>query len=170
MPEGLFRACLLVAGGVLAVGCAVAPPPPGQERDAVLARWGAPTARHVLPAGGERLEYASGPFGRTTWMIDLDAAGRVFGSRQVLDEAHFAELAESAARAPGLTRAELLRAIGTPGERHGAGLIGGEVWSWRYVTNDCLWFQVSIDLAADRVRSAGYGIDWQCDAGAADRS
>ncbi|MBL8343567.1 MAG: hypothetical protein JNL30_19010 [Rubrivivax sp.] len=164
-----LAAYLLAAGCAWTAGCAVAPPAPGQPRDALLARWGTPTARYALPAptGGERLEYASGPFGRTTWMVDLDAAGRVMAARQVLNEAHFAEFS---ARAQGINQAELLRTLGRPGERHGAGIVGGEIWSWRYPTNDCLWFQVSIDTAADRVRSAGYGIDWHCDAGSGDRS
>jgi hypothetical protein len=167
---GRVAAIALALAAVLFAGCAQTPPAAGEPRDAVLARWGTPTGRHALPAGGERLEYASGPFGRTTWMIDLDAAGRVTAARQVLNEAHFAEFSEAVARAPGMSRAELLRTLGTPGERRGAGLVGGEVWSWRYPTNDCLWFQVSIDTAADRVRSAGYGIDWTCDAGTGDRA
>jgi hypothetical protein len=133
----------------------------GQARDAAIARLGAPTARHALPAGGERLEYATGPFGRSTWMLDVDTGGRITTAKQVLNEANFADFQ---GRAPGLTRAELLRELGTPGERQGAGLRGGELWSWRYPTNDCLWFQVEIDTAADKVRAAGYNIDPRCDA------
>lgn len=141
------------------VGCAHEPPPAGTARADVLARWGAPTATYALPAGGERLEYATGPYGRTTWMIDVDATGRVLRARQVLDEAEFLQVQS----AVGLTRAELLRRLGTPGERKGGGWAGGEVWSWRYPTNDCLWFQSSI--AADgRVTGSSYGIDPACDA------
>lgn len=152
-----------VAGAIVfaLAGCAPVPPAPSQPREAVLAAWGPPTGRHALPGGGERLEYASGPFGRTTWMVDLDAAGRVSASTQVLNEAHFAEFQ---GRAPGMSRAELLRTLGRPGQVQGAGLRGGELWSWRYPTNDCLWFQVTLDTAADRVRDAGYGIDPRCDA------
>ena len=154
--------------GVLATtGCGTPPVQVGLAREAVLAGWGLPTARYAMAAGAERLEYATGPFGRTTWMIDIDAGGRVSAAQQVLNESHFAAFQ---ARAPGLSRAELLRTLGTPGERHGAGLIGGEVWSWRYPTNDCLWFQVGIDTDADKVRDAGYGIDWRCDARSNDRS
>ncbi len=162
------RVALPVALVALAsAACAPVPPAPGEARDAVVARWGAPTARYTLPAG-ERLEYATGPFGRTTWMIDLDAGGRVTGARQVLNEAHFAAFQ---ARAPGMSRDELLRTLGTPGERQRVGWRNDEVWSWRYPTNDCLWFQVTIDLAANTVRDAGYGIDWTCDKPtAADRS
>ncbi|MFN7724688.1 MAG: hypothetical protein ACK5QH_06415 [Rubrivivax sp.] len=153
----------------LAVLSACATPPAwvGQTETQVLARWGAPTARYTLtaptagaPPAVQRLEYASGPYGRTTWMLDLDASGRVVAARQVLDEA---ALAAFQATAPGLGREALLRALGTPGERRHGGWAGGQVWSWRYPTNDCLWFQVS--LGDDGlVRSASFGTDPRCDA------
>jgi hypothetical protein len=140
------------------VSCATVPPQPGTPQAEVLARWGPPTGHYPLPAGGERLEYATGPYGRTTWMIDLDRAGRVAQSRQVLGEAEFLQVQS----APALTRDELLRWLGRPGERHGGGRAGGEVWSWRYPTNDCLWFQVSV--ADDgRVGGSGYFVDPRCD-------
>ena len=160
----LFSALL---SALLGAACSVPTVTPGEAREALLARWGQPTARYALPAGAERLEYATGPYGRMTWMIDLDARGRVVASSQVLNEAHFADFQ---GRAPGMSQGALLRELGTPGQRQHAGLMGGELWSWRYPTNDCLWFQVSIDIAADKVRAAGYGIDWTCDARSADRN
>ena len=158
---------LLAAASTTAIvaACAVPTVQPAQPRDEVLRSWGAPTARYALPEGGERIEYATGPFGRTTWMIDFDAAGRARGARQVLGEPQFAEFMP---RAPGLTREQLLQELGTPGERKGGGRQGGELWSWRYPTNDCLWFQVALGDDA-RVRSAGYGIDPACD-GVTDRT
>lgn len=150
-------AALAVLGALVA--CATPLPQPGQPRDAVLQAFGAPTARYAMPEGAERLEYASGPFGRVTWMVDLDREGRVRATTQVLNEAHFADFM---VRAPGMSREQLLREIGTPGERKHGGYQGGQVWSWRYPTNDCLWFQVSIGDDAV-VRSAGYAIDPRCD-------
>ena len=153
---------LLALALTLFTGCAAfAPPPaPGQSEAEVLQRLGAPTARYTLPAGATRLEFASGPYGRTTWMVDIDTAGRVTAARQVLNEAN---LADFQARAPGMSRDELLRTLGRPGERRHGGWQGGEVWSWRYPTNDCLWFQVSIG-ADGVVRDGAYGIDPRCDA------
>jgi hypothetical protein len=140
-------------------GCAnLAPPPPGSSQAELLQRWGSPTARYGLPDGATRLEYASGPYGRTTWMVDVDRDGRVLQSRQVLNEAEFLRVQSDTT----LTREGLLRWLGTPGERRHGGWQGGEVWSWRYPTNDCLWFQSSI--AADgRVTGSAYGIDPRCD-------
>ena len=156
-----------VAVAVLTAACAMPTVSAGEAREGVLSRWGAPTARYAMSGGAERLEYATGPFGRMTWMIDIDAGGRVTASSQVLNEAHFADFQ---GRAPGMSRAALLRELGRPGEVMGAGLRGGELWSWRYPTNDSLWFQVEIDTAADKVRAGGYGIDWVCDARTGERN
>ena len=145
--------------------CAPLAPAPGSDAGAVRASWGEPTARYALDDGGTRLEYASGPFGRTTWMIDVDRAGRVVTSRQVLNEAEFARLQADGA----MPRAELLRRLGTPGERKALGWVGGEGWSWRYPTNDCLWFQVTLDRAGV-VNGSGYGIDPACDRPSNDRT
>jgi hypothetical protein len=143
--------------------CAAFGPPTlneGEPEAAVLARLGTPTGRHTLPAGGTRLEYATGPMGRHTWMVDLGANGTVRSWHQALEEPR---LHEFQARAPGLSIDELLRTLGRPAERQKLGWVRGEVWSWRYPTNDCLWYQVSI--GEDRiVRDAGFGIDPRCDA------
>ncbi len=170
---------------LLLVGCAHQSPPPGQSREQVLQKWGRPTATYdlkgstatdlaispankpgmgptvVAGSGSERLEYATGPFGRTTWMIDLDADGRVVAAQQVLNEARFIEVQQTV----GLRSDGLLRLIGTPGERRAGGLAGGQVWSWRYPNNDCLWFQASV-ADSGYVTSAGYGGDPLCDRGA----
>lgn len=155
-------AALLLAPMVLTSGCAVAPPAPGMPRAEVQRLWGAPTGEHILPDGGHRLEYASGPYGRTTWMVDLDAAGRVQQARQVLNEAEF----QAVMSTPNLRRAEVLRRLGAPGEVRGYGWRredrGNQIWSWRYPTNDCLWFELTV--AADgRVTGGGYGVDPACD-------
>lgn len=150
-------AALLLAGG-----CAVAPPTPGTIRAEVLRTWGLPTGEHALPDGGQRLEYASGPYGRTTWMVDLGADGRVLQARQVLNEAEF----QAVMSTPQLRRGEVLRRLGAPGEVRGYGWRredqGNQIWSWRYPTNDCLWFQISLD-SSGRVTGGGYGVDPACD-------
>lgn len=165
LPSMKRHAFLAVCAAVLAAGCAAfgAPPQPGQNETQVQQRLGTPTGRYTLDGGATRLEFATGPFGRETWMVDLDRTGRVTTATQVLEAGY---LAAFQARAPGMGRDELLRTLGRPGERRGA-RGGGETWSWRYVTNDCLWFQVS--LGADgRVKDGAFGIDPACDA-ASDR-
>jgi hypothetical protein len=149
----------LLGSLALLAACMTPPPPPGTPREAVLQTWGAPTARYALPDGGERLEYATGPFGRTTWMIDLDAAGRARGAAQVLNEMHFLDLM---ARAPGMTREQVLLELGRPGETQAVGWRGDTLWSWRYPTNDCLLFQFQFDREG-KATSAGYNVDRRCD-------
>ena len=141
----------------LCMAC-TSPPAVNAPVTEVLKTWGRPTAIYALQPAGQRLEYASGPFGRTTWMVDVDAAGRVSQARQVLSEAEFFKLQS----APGLVRDDVLRWIGAPGEWRGA-RGGGQTWSWRYPTHDCLWFQLSLDPQG-LVQGSGFFVDPVCDA------
>ncbi len=150
---------LLPALALWLSGCVVTPPGMGSTEVEVLQRWGQPTARYPLGSGGLRLEYATGPFGRSTWMLDLDAGGRLVGAEQVLTDS---SLQAFQARAPGMPRDELLRTLGTPGDRRGGGRQGGEIWSWRYETNECFWFRVSIGDDG-LVRDGGFYPDFGCD-------
>lgn len=164
MPAAPPRTRRLAAWGLLGAltllaACTTPLPAPGTPREAVLQAWGVPTGRYALPDGGERLEYAAGPFGRTTWMIDLDAAGRARSTTQVLNETHFVDLM---ARAPGMTREQVLLELGRPGETQVVGWQGSTLWSWRYPTNDCLLFQVQFDRDG-KATSAGYNVDRRCD-------
>jgi hypothetical protein len=154
---------LLTAGAVaLLTGCVALQGPRlarGQTEAELVAQLGPPTGRYAMPDGVQRLEWATGPLGRHTWMVDIGRDGRSVWFDQVLNTAH---LADFAARAPGMDVPQLLRELGRPAERRPGGLAGGEVWSWRYPTNDCLWWQVSIGRDG-RVTSAGQGIDPLCD-------
>jgi hypothetical protein len=152
------RRFLPLAAALLLGACAVVPPQPGTTGADVLRTWGQPTAHHALADGSDRLEYATGPYGRTTWMVDLDATGRVKQARQVLNEAEF----EAVMATAGLRRGGVLRRLGAPGERRPLGWLGGEVWSWRYPTNDCLWFEISLSTDG-QVTGAGYAVDPRCD-------
>ncbi|HQY08456.1 MAG TPA: hypothetical protein PK797_07085, partial [Burkholderiaceae bacterium] len=59
---------------VTLTGCAGYSPAalqPGQTAEQVRALMGPPTGEHGLPGGGIRLEYARGPAGLQTFMVDL---------------------------------------------------------------------------------------------------
>ncbi len=131
--------CWVLLPALLAGGCALAPPLQGETRAELLQRWGPPSAVHRLAGGGERLEYATGPYGRTTWMIDLDsrAGARVVAARQVLVPAVMLGVPA------GLSRDALRAELGRPAEVQGLWR-GGELWSWRYENNDCLWFRATL--------------------------
>lgn len=134
---------------------------PGQSERDVVAQLGMPTARYAMDQGVTRLEFATGPWGKHTWMVDVDASGRTVRNEQVLTLANLTEFQQ---RGPGMSRDELLRSLGRPAERRPGGLMGGELWSWRYATNECLWFQVSLS-DEQRVTAGSFGIDWSCDHG-----
>lgn len=101
--------CVLVAFGLLA-GCATPDSiKPGESEVDVRARFGRPDSEFVLPEGGRRLEYNRGEFMQRSWMVDIDARGRVEQIDQVRDEDHFARLK------PGVDdQATTRRALGTP--------------------------------------------------------
>ena len=110
----------------------------GQAEPEVLAAMGAPTGRYPLADGAQRLEFAQGPFGVRTWMVDLDAQGKVLKIRQVMDSYYFDQVQD------GMSRDALLRLLGRPASRHGEWQ-NRETWSWRYDNTDCLWVRVTLD-------------------------
>jgi len=131
----------------------------GQGEDEVLRQLGPPTGRYALANGTARLEFARGPFGKVTYMVDLDAQGRVLQWQQVLTEENFNRVLA------GEPREQLLRELGRPSQTRPGGWQGGQVWSWRYDPQwICQWFQVSLDDAGV-VASTAYATDPHCDPG-----
>jgi hypothetical protein len=146
---------------VTLTGCAGYSPAslqPGQTAEQVRAVMGPPTGEHALPDGGRRLEYARGPAGLQTYMVDLDAQGRMTGWTQVLNDAAFARIQ------PGWSREQLQREFGRPAQEQVFGRLGQRVWSYRYDSWDCSWLQVSLDLRSDAVVDVGRGPDPRCQA------
>jgi len=130
---------------------------PGQTEADVVKVMGPPTGRYTMPGGTQRLEFARGPYGRHTYMVDLDGQGRVAQVDQVLGPRYFDSVI------PGKTTSDdVLRTIGRPSERAGA-MRNGQIWSWRYANNDCLWWQAQFDSQGVLVQ-AGYGPERGCDA------
>lgn len=154
----------VIVAAALAAGCAGGigsynPPPSvvGLDAAALEARMGPATGRHALPDGGTRLEFARGPYGLHTWMVDLDPQGRAVRAEQVLTVANFQQVRE------GDRREDVLRRLGRPSEVRPGGWQGGETWSWRYdADHNCLWFEVS--MKDGTVRGMGQAIDPRCDA------
>jgi hypothetical protein len=130
--------------------------PPGAGLGEVLARMGPATARHALGDGRQRLEFARGPQGLHTYMLDFDAEGRLLRSEQVLTERHFLELR------PGMTAEEVRLRIGTPSSVRTLPRQRHQLWSYRYETPFCVWFQVSID-SDGRVAELGHNLDPRCE-------
>ena len=122
-------------------GCAIPQPgrvQAGQAEPELLAAMGKPTGRYPLADGAQRLEFAQGPLGVRTWMVDLDAQGKVVKIRQVMDSYYFDQVQD------GMSRDALLRLLGRPASRQGEWQ-NRETWSWRYDNTDCLWLRVTLD-------------------------
>lgn len=128
----------------------------GQTEAELVADMGPATGRYPLPQGGQRLEFARGPYGKHTFMVELGADGLVRRWEQVLSEAQFNQIV------PGMTTDELRFRIGRPGEVSGIWR-GASVWSWRYETPFCQWFRVTVEPDGHHVRDAGYGPDPLCE-------
>ena len=144
---------------VLAAGCAVVGPaalPPGADEASVRATMGLPTAVHAIADGARRLEYASGPFGHSTYMFDFDASGVPLRAGNVLTEANFASIQ------PGLDRAGLRERLGPPSRIWSVRYRNQTVWSYRYVNPFCKLFHVGI-TPQGRVEDTSYGPDPLCD-------
>lgn len=159
LPAAIARA-MGVAASFWLVACATLEPAStlavGQTEAQVQQAMGAATGRYALPSGVTRLEFARGPAGRTTWMVDLDASGRVTAFEQVLHEASFLRATA------GMSTDELLRLFGRPAHR---AIDQGrrETWYWRYPTNDCLWFNVTFSPEGRTLAGGGYMTDPSCD-------
>ena len=146
---------------LVASGCATFAPaalPPGTPLADARAVLGGPTGEYRLSDGGTRLEFSRGAFGRQAWMLDFDAGGRLVHTEQVLDEAHFADIAA------GMTSLDVRMRLGRPSHVFNVGWQRLTVWNYRWWAGDCVWFQVSISQASDQVTEAGYGTDPACDA------
>lgn len=127
MPK--FATFSIVAVTLALSGCSAllpTPPVPGDTQEAVIAKFGRPSAIHRLP-DGSRLEFATGPMGQNTWMATMGADGRLRSFEQVLTSDKFATIAIGKA-----TRDEVLRTLGRPAERSRIALRDYEVWSYRY--------------------------------------
>lgn len=158
-PWAVLGAALTGAVTLFLAGCAALEYPlaqPGQTEAQAVAGIGPLTARYALPAGRERLEFAKGPYGRYTWMVDLDAQGRVASVQQVLAPAQFAQVRD------GMPQDELLRLLGTPADRAAEGH-QRLTWSWRYATNDCLWVRVTLGADGRVIGGAATMTDPRCD-------
>lgn len=128
---------------------------PGTPKDQVLERLGQPTRVVAIP-GGERLQYSVQPFGPFAWMVDLDAAGRVRGVRQVLQAVEFHRIE------PGQwTLGDVQREFGPPARIDGISPWGGPVltYRWRDVDRSDMFWWVFLDQAGV-VRRSHQGMDY----------
>ena len=138
---------------LLAAGCATGVQP-GMSREQVLASYGTPTRTVPLPSG-TRLQYSAQPAGQWAIMVDLDAAGKVVGSRQVLNPQDFSRIEVGK-----WTRADVEREFGPPAKVDGVASWSGDIMTYRWRDGDQdMFFFVYLD-AAKVVQRVGQGMEF----------
>jgi hypothetical protein len=142
---------------LLLSGCAVQQVLPGTPRAEVLAKYGQPS-REVPISTGSRLQYSYQPSGQQAVMVDLDAAGRVVSSRQVLQSAEFARIVINQWR-----RADVEREFGPSATIDRVANWPGDImtYNWKDASQD-MYFYVYLD-SANIVQKTGQGMDFRKD-------
>ncbi len=115
---------------------------PGVSTEAEVRSTMGPPALEFDSADGRRLAYPRGPLGTQTFMADVGTDGVLLGVRQVLNDEVFRQIHA------GMTRDEVLRTIGPPGETMGFKLSGNVAWDYRYV--DTWGYQAIFSVTFDR--------------------
>ncbi|MGE4240271.1 hypothetical protein [Ramlibacter sp.] len=115
----------------------------GTPRADVVARAGQPTRLVALPNGLQRLQYSMQPLGHHVFMVDVDAAGRVVRSRQVMTPEEFQRIE------PGKwLRADVEREFGPPAQVDAVTSFRGTVMTYRWKQgNDPMFYWVYVDPA-----------------------
>ncbi|HNJ76600.1 MAG TPA: hypothetical protein PLE72_07520 [Azospira sp.] len=139
----LLAGCAGYGGADLVAGVA-------READVRLA-MGVPAMQWTLPGGGRQLAYPRGPAGYETFMVHLDAAGRLERIENVLDMTHFARIQ------PDMTQEEVLQLLGPSQPQWTAYFKARDelVWEWRYCDSwrEAARFDVLFDATKKTVRS-----------------
>ncbi|MFN6992708.1 MAG: outer membrane protein assembly factor BamE [Aquincola tertiaricarbonis] len=129
---------------------------PGDSIDTAVRQMGQPTGEYPRADGSRRLEFARGPYGKHTYMLDFDAQGRLLQSSQVLTETTFASVQA------GMTADQVRQTLGRPARVWGVRYHNQTVWSYRYDTPFCQLFHVGI-TPSGVVEDTSFGPDPACD-------
>ncbi|MCP5268333.1 MAG: hypothetical protein H6943_04735 [Zoogloeaceae bacterium] len=139
----LLSACASYSGQGLESGIAT-------EAEVVQV-MGAPAMTWKLASGGKQLAYPRGPAGFQTYMVFIDAAGKLERKVNVMNMETFAKVQS------GMTQAQVLQLLGPPQPEWTAYFKARDelVWEWRYCDswNSAARFDVLFDGTSKLVRS-----------------
>jgi hypothetical protein len=136
-------------------GCAVVQVKPGTLRAEVIAQYGQPSREVPLP-NGSRLQYSYQPFGQRAVMVDLDAAGRVVSSRQVMQSSEFARIGIGQ-----WSRADVEREFGLSATIDRVASWPGNIMTYYWIdSGQDMYFYVYLD-SANIVQRTGQGMDFR---------
>lgn len=126
---------------LLLAGCVALGEPPLQVGVAggeqIRARWGEPNMRWRDVDGSEQWAYVGGPSGTQTWMVFLDAQGRLLRSEKVLNSEHFARIRPGIDDVPAV-----LRLIGPPNPMWSVEFSARNELAWEWLICDD-WSQLA---------------------------
>jgi hypothetical protein len=135
----MARILAALAAALLAAGCASYNGyglKPGISTEAEVRQvMGPPAMEFPASEGHRRLAYPKGPLGTHTFMVDIGPDRTLRGVSQVLDDDTFYGIR------PGLTKDDVLRLIGPPGETMAFPLSATTAWDYRYTDT---WGYLSI--------------------------
>jgi len=141
------RALMVLSFAALTACAGVSPVTSGMDETQVQARMGKPETVRKNSDGSETWEYPGGPLGRQTYMVTVGSDHAVKNVRQVLSEEYFSQVKS------GMSREDVRQLLGRAGEISMFGARDEEVWSWRYLQGNPMFFNVLFDRSAGTVRS-----------------
>lgn len=149
-------AAMTIVTALVLVGCAAPQTPQvGATLAQVEAQLGRPRATFPLPGGGQQVEF-NYVRGTNTFIVFLDASGKVVEVVQALNETNFRQVR------PGMNQEQVLRLIGHPFQTSPGGRRAGQVWSYAFQNTQCQWFQVQFTPGDAEVATAGFALRPEC--------
>jgi len=146
MPKTLLALPAIAAAALW--GCsALSPVANGMDEMQVQAKMGKPETVRKVAGGSEVWEYPGGPLGRQTYMVTVGSDHAVKEVRQVMSEEYFSKVQA------GMSRDQVRQLLGRPGEINMFKARNEEVWSWRYLQVNPMFFNVIFDQGTGTVRS-----------------
>jgi SmpA/OmlA family protein len=147
MPRTLLALSLAAIAASLPGCAAFSPVTSGMDEMQVRSRLGKPETVRKNSDGSETWEYPGGPLGRQTYMVTVGSDHAVKNVRQVLAEGYFSQVKT------GMSRDQVRELLGKPGEVSVYPARDEEVWSWRYLQTNPMFFNVMFDRGAGTVRT-----------------
>lgn len=144
-----FHRALVVLATVCALaGCAsFSSIMPGDSAATVKERVGPPTTVWKQPDGSQLWQYPTGPYGAQTFMITIGPDEAVRELHQSLSEEYLSQAQ------PGMSREDVYKLLGRPGEVKYFASRDEETWLWRYREAYYMYFIVLFDRTKGTVRT-----------------
>lgn len=99
----------------------------GRTEAELATRMGPPSAEYRNSDGSRTLAYSTGPFGTETYIAQVAPTGQVVSVQNARNDDTFQRIV------PGMTREQVLRMIGPPGETMAFARTGQDSWEYHFI-------------------------------------